>query len=174
MLPTGLICPASEGIAGIRPILDELAPAFSQAFCKNPLDLKYAHNAETDPTHMSSRWLSRRWIQDALNESFVTPGWAYCDLWLPIVCTTISCRPAVHHLPPSGRAIIAMSNEHTDAYNAMYPLSGIPLELAGELYYIRPPSVKSWDKTLFLSSWVTAKSMAPSTRQYLIQQTPNK
>jgi hypothetical protein len=184
MLPTGLICPASEGIAGIRAILDELSPAFSQAFCKHPYVLMFAHNAKTDPTHTSLRWLSRRWIQDALAESSVTPVWASpgdCDQ-----CLDAERRLAyrLHHDFLSTTRISTttvrkgyqryVQRAHEAAYNAMSPLSGIPLELAGELYYIQPPSVKSWDKKLFLSYWVTAESVAPSTRQYLVQPIPNK
>jgi hypothetical protein len=143
-LPTGLICPVSEGIEGIRAILDELAPAFSQSFCKHPLVLMFAHNARTDPTHMSSRWLSRRWIQYALAESSVTPGWAMPEDRAQWLDAERRLAYRLHHDFLSTTRISSttvrkgyqryVQRAHKAAYNSMSPLSGMPLELASELY----------------------------------------
>jgi hypothetical protein len=56
----------------------------------------------------------------------------------------------------------------------MSPFRGVPPELAGELYFVRPSSVKSWDEKLHLGAWITPESVAPSTRKYLIHPVPAK
>jgi hypothetical protein len=51
-------------------------------------------------------------------------------------------------------------------------MGALPLALAGDIYFLRPPKPTSWDKTLYLGSWIIPKSVTPSFQQYLLYPVP--
>jgi hypothetical protein len=57
-------------------------------------------------------------------------------------------------------------------YTASSAMGALPLALAGDIYFLRPPKPTSRDRTLYLGSWIVPESVAPYLRQYLLHPVP--
>jgi hypothetical protein len=60
-----------------------------------------------------------------------------------------------------------LHNAHRDLYKKEGPFGAKPVQMAFELLFLRPPSVRSWAKTLGLRSWSLKQALA-----YLCSLTP--
>jgi hypothetical protein len=70
---------------------------------------------------------------------------------LPRHCFFFSCIHA-HHIKVLHRFLEYLHNAHRDLYKKEGPFGAKPVQMAFELLFLRPPSVRSWAKTLGLRS----------------------
>jgi hypothetical protein len=183
LLPYGPICSASAGFSGFRDAVQSLVgPSLDLSWLEHPLIIEFTNACKALPDTMSSHWISRSWIADAIDETSQTPGWEQpcdCDLWKSTE-RTLSFR--LHHDFLMTNTLLSstvkksylryIKRAYEGNFTADSPLAFTPLALAGPIYFIRPPKVKAWDSKLHLGGWMVADSVAPSTRRLLTHPVP--
>jgi hypothetical protein len=178
MLPYGPLCSAAAGFTVFQEaVQNQLGPTVDLSWLTHPLLVEFTNACRDFPNLMSTHWISRQWITDAIGETSTTPGWEHpcdCDLWMQTE-RTLAFR--LHHdfLLTSTQLSSTVKKSYSRYVQRAYtgdftvesPLAYTPLALAGPLYFIRPPKVKAWDTKLHLAGWMVTDSVAPSTRMFL-------
>jgi hypothetical protein len=83
MLPFAL---QQQGFQSFRKLFDSpLGPTVDLSWTNHPLIVELTNACKNYPNMMSTHWISRSWIKEAITKSSLTPGLEHpcnCDLWI--------------------------------------------------------------------------------------------
>jgi hypothetical protein len=180
MLPTGPLSLVSEGMEVLTRIITTRDNRAFLSCLQHPLVVEFVHKSQQTPEIMSSTWISRRWISDAITKNSTIPGWSApgeYDIWRD---TERRLAFRLHHefLVTGGRLSWKVLNSNFQyvhrAYKE-YTRPPHPLEQPPSLSRETIPSTKFRSLLGYKPSprhWITPDSVAPSTRLYLIHSVP--